>query len=74
MFLRKAIFLSFLLVLSGLPSLAQVDTGAIVGTVVDGQQQRIPLARRFGCCKRQRRSRNERRRLPRMAASCRFRR
>jgi Carboxypeptidase regulatory-like domain/TonB-dependent Receptor Plug Domain len=42
--LSKVKFLIVLLALSGLSALAQVDTGAIVGTVADGQQQRVPGA------------------------------
>lgn len=45
MFSRKALFFFFLvLVAAALPSLGQVDTGSIVGTVADSQQQRIPEA------------------------------
>ena len=40
--LRKAsYFLAFLLAFSSLPAFAQVDTGAIVGTVTDSQQQKL---------------------------------
>ena len=41
MSLRKFFLLSFLLISSVLSVSAQVDTGAIVGTVADGQQQRV---------------------------------
>ena len=39
--LRKAILFLFLFLLSRLSVFAQVDTGAIVGTILDGQQQRV---------------------------------
>jgi hypothetical protein len=39
--LRKFLLLLFLLTSSGLSALGQVNTGAIVGTVADGQQQRV---------------------------------
>ncbi len=41
MSLRKLFLLSFLILSAAFSASAQVDTGAIVGTVVDGQQQRI---------------------------------
>ena len=41
MSLHKAILLSFFLLSSALSSFAQVDTGAIVGTVLDEQQQKV---------------------------------
>jgi len=39
--LRTSVFLSLVLAFFSLSAFAQVDTGAVVGTVVDGQQQRI---------------------------------
>lgn len=44
MSLRKFLFLSLLLISPGLPLLAQVDSGSIVGTVSDSQQQRLAKA------------------------------
>ncbi len=41
MSLRKVFALTFLVLTTALSASAQVDTGSIVGTVVDGQQQRI---------------------------------
>ena len=38
---KVVLLLAFILVISPFSVLAQVDTGAIVGTVVDGQQQRL---------------------------------
>jgi outer membrane lipoprotein-sorting protein len=39
--LRRLVLVFFLMLSSALSAFAQVDTGSIVGTVVDGQQQRI---------------------------------
>src|SRR6202020_378834 len=39
--LRKVILFSFFFLFSRLSAFTQVDTGAIVGTILDGQQQRL---------------------------------